>query len=75
MNINEQNTVEELQTVLKSQQAALEEYTRWEAQQLNAIKEAIQKLSEAQAALQTVPRRMSHAPPAWVVNPNCLHGL
>jgi hypothetical protein len=75
MNMTEQNTNEDLQRVLKGQQAALEEYKKREAQQLNAVKEAIQKLSEAQAALQALSRPMSNVPPAWVVNPNCLHGL
>ena len=45
MNITEQNTIEDLERVLKGQQVALEEYKKREAQQLNAVKEAIQKLS------------------------------
>jgi hypothetical protein len=72
MNITEQNTIEDLERVLKGQQAALEEYKKREAQQLNAVKEAIQKLSEA---LQALSRPTSNVPSAWVVNPNCLHGL
>jgi vacuolar-type H+-ATPase subunit I/STV1 len=76
MNITEQNTIEDLERVLKGEQAALEEYKKREAQQLNAVKEAIQKLSEAQAALlQALSRPTSNVPSAWVVNPNCLHGL
>jgi vacuolar-type H+-ATPase subunit I/STV1 len=75
MNKTEQNTIEDLERVLKGQQAALEEYKKREAQQLNAVKEAIQKLSEAQAALQALSRPTSNVPSAWVVNPNCLHGL
>ena len=54
MNITEQNTIGDLQMVLNGQQAALEDYKKREAQQLNAVKEAIQKLSKAQAALQTL---------------------
>ena len=45
--------------VLKGQQAALEEYKKREAEQLNAVKEAIQKLSNAKAALQTLSRPMN----------------
>jgi vacuolar-type H+-ATPase subunit I/STV1 len=75
MNITEQDTIEDLQRILKGQQASLEEYKKREAQQLNAVKEAIQKLSEAQAALQALSRPTSDVPPAWIVNPNCLHAL
>ena len=75
MNITEQNTIEDLQRVMKGQQAALEEYKNREAQQLNAVKEAIQKLFEAQAVLQALSRPTSNLPPVWAVNPNCLHGL
>ena len=57
MNINEQNTIGDLERVLKSQKAALEVYKKREAQQLNAVKEAIQKLSKAQAASKLWPDR------------------
>jgi hypothetical protein len=74
MNINEQNTIGDLERVLKGQKAALEVYKKREAQQLNAVKAAIQKLSKAQAALQTLSKPTSNVPPAYFLNQNA-HGV
>jgi hypothetical protein len=57
--------------VLNGQQAALKDYKKREAQQLNAVKEAIHKLSKPQATLQTLSRPTSNVPPAWLVKSKC----
>jgi hypothetical protein len=69
MSADEQNTIQRLESELRGEKAITAAYAKREALQRKAVKEALEKMAEAQQALQKLLDSLSAENPSGMAGP------